>query len=201
MRQPADLAGKNILVYDLEIKNPVASLTAGWESPDEMGISVLCAFDYSLMRYRVFMDDNLAEFVERANQPGTLLVAFNQLGFDNRVVRATKIGGKPLALRPDAELKQYDMLFESRLGAGVDPNVRTPGFKLDDHLSTLGLPMKTGDGAMAPVWWQAGQVGKVIDYCLADAAQERNLFEHMYQTQTVACRARPAPYGVALPNI
>jgi len=201
VRHARDLAGKNIIVYDLETCKSADQCSRGWESPDEMGISVLCAFDYEIMRYRVFMDDNLSEFVERANRPGTLLVAFNQLGFDNRVIRATKIGGVALALKPDAELKQYDMLFESRLGAGESPGVRTAGFRLDDHLKALSLPMKTGYGAMAPVWWQAGQVGKVVDYALSDVAQERNLFEHMYQTGTAQCTARPTPYRVAAPKI
>jgi len=191
-----DLTGKNIVVYDLEIKKSIEQCSKGWASHDEMGISVGCAFDYRLMRYRVFMDDNIGELVDRLNEPGTLVVAFNQIGFDNKLLRASK-----LPLKPDDDLRNFDMLVASRLGAGQSANFRKGGFKLDDHLATLGLPMKTGEGALAPIWWQEGKVGKVIDYCMNDVAQERALFEDMWTTGTTACRFQPQRYSIQRPEV
>ncbi len=175
-RQIGDLTGKNIVVYDLEIKKKIEQCSRGWSSFDEMGISVGCAFDYRTMKFRVFMDDNLDELCGRLNEPETLVVAFNNIGFDNKLMRAT---GFPL--KGDLELRNYDMLLVSRSGAGADGQY-IKGFRLDDHLETLGLPMKTGEGALAPVWWQEGRTGKVIDYCLNDVTQEKALFEYMYVT-------------------
>jgi hypothetical protein len=193
-RPVSDLFGKNIVVYDLEIKRPIDACSRGWESHDEMGISVGCAFDYRSMRYRVFMDDNIPELVVRLNEPGTLVVAFNHVGFDNKLLRAS---GHPLA--PDDELRNYDMLLVSKAGAGAEKRF-VKGFKLDEHLAALGLPLKTGDGAAAPLWWQEGKVGRVIDYCMNDVTQERALFEVMYADGQAACSYKRERYSVERPT-
>lgn len=187
-----DLYGRNIVVYDCEIKKEIAECSRGWASHDEMGISVACAFDYRDMAFKVFMDDNIGELVDRLNEPETIIVGFNTMGFDNKLLR---VNG--LKLRPDAELINYDLLHVSRRGAGMDPNSRTPGFKLDDHLKALGLKNKSGDGAAAPGLWKAGKLGTLISYCLTDAAVERALFEHFYITGQSACSFRPNPYPIA----
>jgi len=196
-RKLEDLKGKNIVVYDLEIKKPIEKCSKGWASHDEMGISVGVAFDYREMRYRVFMDDNLDELVVRLNEFKTLIVAFNHISFDNKLLRATTPKGARTLL-PDSNLKNYDMLVESRVGAKSTRNFEK-GFKLDDHLKTLNLPMKTGEGALAPVWWQEGKIGKVIDYCVNDVTQEKALFEHIYLKERLACVAYPKGYAVRPP--
>lgn len=199
-RAASILLGRNVVVYDLEIKKPIEKCSKGWNSHDEMGVSVGCAYDYRTGRYRVFMDDNLAELVDRLNEPGTLIVAFNHIGFDNRLLRATQLPGLP-QLKRDTELSNFDMLVASRLGAGQPAEFRKGGFKLDDHLKTLGLPMKTGDGASAPLWWQEGKVGRVVDYCMNDVTQERALFEDMWVTGTTACAFKPERYPIVLPEL
>jgi len=144
------LLGKNIVVYDLEIKKPIEQCTHGWKSYDEMGVSVGAAFDFRDVRFRIFMDDNLHELVERLNEPGTLVAAFNHIGFDNKLLRATP-NAKDVKLKPDEELNNYDMLLVSKEGATGSPYKFVKGFKLDDHLKVLKIPMKTGDGRMAPI--------------------------------------------------
>lgn len=208
-RNLGNLIGKNIVVYDLEIKKTIQEC-GGWDHHEKMGISVGCAFDYRSMRYRVFMDDNLPELVNRLNEPDTLVVAFNNIGFDNKLLRATTLaehqkkngpGALPESdevLKPDDQLNNYDMLLVSRKGAGVQSNF-IPGFKLDDHLQTLRLPMKTGEGALAPVWWQEGKVGKVIDYCMNDVTQEKALFEYMFLTGLCGSKYKNS-YEIELPK-
>lgn len=188
-----NLLGKNIVVYDTEIKKPIEECSRGWSSHDEMGISVACAYDYRVDRYRVFMDDNMPELVDRLNEPGTVVVAFNHIGFDNVLLRASG-----LPLKSDSELLNYDMLVESRKAAGVSGFTR--GFKLDDHLQALQLPMKTANGAMAPVMWQERRYGELIDYCLNDVTQERALFEYVVRFRELACAYRSTPYRVELPK-
>ena len=190
----AELNGKNIVVFDLEIKKTIDQCSRGWASHDEMGISVGCAFDYRTMRYRVFMDDNIAELVERMNEPGTTIVAFNHINFDNKLLR-----GAGHALKPDVELSNYDMFLVSKRGAAVK-GVAHKGFKLDDHLNACGLPLKTANGALAPVWWQAGKVGAVVDYCLNDVMQERALFEYMVEHGMVKSAHKPEGYAIELPK-
>lgn len=191
--------GKNIIVYDLEIKKPIDQCSHGWASHDEMGISVGCAYDYRTGRYRVFMDDNLHELVDRLNEIATLVVAFNHINFDNKLLRATKIerSDKTIAvLKPDNELNNYDMMKISQAGAGKKD---FKGFSLDSHLQHLGLPLKTANGVLAPIWWQEGKIGAVVDYCLNDVMQERALFEHIIDNHYLTCDAHPEKYNVLLP--
>ncbi len=187
------LHGLNIVVFDLEIKKTIEQCSRGWASHDEMGISVGCAFDYRDNRYRVFLDDNICELVERLNEPDTTIVAFNHINFDNRLLRAS---GHPL--REDSSLNNYDMLLVSRSGAGSSGN--KGGFKLDDHLRACNLPLKTANGALAPIWWQQGKIGAVIDYCLNDVMQEKALFEYMITHRKLSCRDYK-DYAIELPSI
>jgi hypothetical protein len=192
-REVAELHGENIVVYDLEIKKTIEQCSKGWASFDEMGVSVGCAFDYRAMRYRVFMDDNLFELVNRLNEADTHVVAFNNISFDNKLLRATS--GLPL-LKDDELLNNYDMMRVSREALGLK-GVAHKGFKLDDHLYACGLPVKTANGAEAPLMWQAGKVGELVDYCLNDVAVERGLFEYMWITGKVASAHTPTPYLIS----
>lgn len=196
VRDLNELEGKNVVVYDLEIKNEISKIPGGWGNHAGMGISVGCAFDYRLMRYRVFMDDNIQELVDRLNEEGTLVTAFNNMTFDNKLLRVNGLN-----LKPDDQLINYDMMRVSKIGAGINPQRPIKGFKLDQHLEALQLPLKTADGAMAPIWWQQGKVGTVVDYCLADVHQERALFDYMYKYGRVASGYNPKPYAVDMPTI
>ncbi len=129
------------------------------------------------------------------NEPGTLIVAFNHIQFDNILLR--KSG---LPLKPDAELNNYDMLVESRKAAKVDKF--TPGFKLDDHLKALNLPLKTGAGAMAPELFKQNKMGALVDYCLNDVSQEKALFEWICLTGFMASAHNFSNlYRVEKPNL
>jgi len=195
-----DLEGKNIVVYDLETKN-LADEVGGWGDREGMGISVGCAFDYREMRYHVYLDDNMHELVFRLNEPGTMIVAFNHIQFDNKMLRACV---KDPALLEDEQLNNYDMIKVAREGVKASGGRSTPGragFKLDNHLEACRLPMKTGDGMEAPRWYKEGRLGRVVDYCLTDAAQERALFEHMYIHGRAANGAKPDGFAVRVPDL
>lgn len=186
------LKGSNVVVYDLEIKKTIEECTNGWNSLDEMGISVGCAYDYRSGRFRVFMDDNILELVERLNEPETVVVAFNHVHFDNQLLRAS--GFK---LRPDLELNNYDLMRVSKDGAGIGADDRRhKGFRLDDHLKALGLPMKTANGALAPIMWKEGKIGTLVDYCLNDVTQEKALFEYFCEHGRSACQFQSTPYRI-----
>lgn len=184
-----DLSGRNIVVYDLEIKKPVEKCKNGWKSKDEMGISVGCAFDYREMRYRVFLDDNMQELCDRLNEANTLVVAFNHVSFDNELLRASGF-----ALNPDRDLMNYDMLQISKRGASAGQFDK--GYSLDNHLEALGLPMKTANGAMAPIWYEENRLGTLVDYCLNDVAQEKRLFEYFCQYGQSKSLGRPDFYRI-----
>ena len=178
-RSLKDLMGKNIVVYDLEIKRTIDKINVGWRDFDKMGISVGVLFDYRTWSFGIYLDDNIHELNQRLNEPGTLIVAFNQKGFDNNICRKDQIlVDRNSILKPDPELLQYDMLEESRNGSGGGNFAK--GHKLDDHLQAMGLPMKNGDGADAPGLYQRGEMGKLITYGVRDVACEKSLFDAIY---------------------
>lgn len=186
VKKLSDLRWKNIVVYDCEIKEPIGSVKngtkIGWQSHELMGISVACTFDYETGDYDVYMDDNIELLAERLNR-ADLIVGFNHMAFDNQLLR--KSG---LALKPDSELKNYDILFHSRKAAGGG---FLKGLKLDDHLRHMFGPqlVKTYNGADAPIFWQERKLGKLISYCLADVRRTRLVFEHIYLHGVVSTEA------------
>lgn len=181
-----------MIIYDIEIKKAIRSKNEdlregieycdGWHDHEKMGISCICAYDYRQDRFRVFCDDNIAEFVALACDTD-LLVGFNNIGFDNKVIRAnglfdvtSNVEGKI-----DFDAKSYDILREIWAGAGLGPNFRYPshaGYGLD-NVVRCNFPdaAKTGHGAVAPVDYQRGNWGNLIDYCLADIWLTKKLLD------------------------
>ena len=152
------LAGKNIVVYDLEIKNVIGVNGVTWDTHDKMGISVGCLFDFRTMDNLVFMDDNISALAERLNS-AELVVGFNIIGFDNKLLDATP--ENKVKLRPDLPI--YDMLYWSRRATGWNDGEKFPkGLKLDDHLLAMfgQQHMKTSNGAEAPVMYQEKRMGE-----------------------------------------
>lgn len=171
------------LIYDIEIINavpvrnepPVYGVTycAGWHDHANMGVSVIGCYDYEERRSRVFLPDNLGEFAALAAD--RLCVGFNSIRFDNAVLRACGIADL-------AEANCYDILREMWLAADVgdaDPfNYELHGgYGLDAVCERNFGTKKTGNGALAPVLWQQGKRGAVIDYCLNDIRLTKQLFD------------------------
>jgi hypothetical protein len=177
-----------MLIYDCEIVKAIQSkkeprvegieYCEGWRDFEGMGISVIGAYDYWTERYRVFTAagngggfDEFRMLVDEAD----LVVGFNSLKFDNKLCAANAI------TVPDE--KSYDILREMWRAAGLDPdifNFKTHlGFGLDDTAkANFGLG-KTGEGGLAPVLWQLGCYGQVIDYCLEDVRLTKRLFDRI----------------------
>lgn len=171
------------LIYDIEIVNAILgrdeseirgiTYCGGWNDHANMGISVIGAYDYHEDRYRVFCRDGFDDF--RALAADRLCVGFNSIRFDNAVIRATGVA--------DIDKEQcYDILREMWLAAGVGDAEpfdfkRHGGYGLDATCERNFGTKKTGNGALAPVLWQQGKVGQVIDYCLNDIKLTKQIFD------------------------
>ena len=177
----------NALVYDIEIVKAIRSrdeapiegieYCGGWNDHAGMGISVVGVHDLLTGRDRVFCSDNLSEFFELcANR--ALLISFNGIGFDNKVLRCCP---ENVIEHTWSEAKHYDILRDVWLCKGLNPDKfywkTHGGFGLDDICRANGLGGKTGHGALAPVQWQRGEIGSVIDYCLSDVKLTSELFK------------------------
>lgn len=181
--------GQSIVVFDAEIKKRIEDCSRGWNSHDEMGISVLVIFDYRTMRYRVFDDRNSEEAISLLWNADKA-VGFNTVNFDWKLIRATYpamiLDGQPEPITHrfkgfGRRSQDFDILREIWLSLGLNPNIFKPethgGYKLDDvAFETIGM-RKSGDGAKAPVLYQEGRFAELVDYCIEDVRIERTLFE------------------------
>lgn len=165
----------NALVYDIEIikaipnkgEAPIEGIDycAGWHDHAGMGVSVIGVYDFVEDRYRVFCIDNMVDFLALVDNR-KVRVSFNGIGFDDKVINSCITNGVSLLT------EHYDLLQEIWSAYGK----RFKGSGLDTMCSANGLGGKTGHGALAPVMWQQGKLGSVIDYCLMDVKLTRDLF-------------------------
>lgn len=167
------------LIYDCEIINCIPGQTEplpglqfceGWEDWGGMGLACIGVYDYLTDRYRVFLEDNFDQFAALVKEREHI-IGFNSFLFDDVLCKANKIEVRTT----------FDVLLHLRKATGqrmlYTHGVTKPGFNLD-NLAKLNFGTgKTGHGAQAPALWQTGHIGQVIDYCLADVALTRQLFE------------------------
>lgn len=170
------------VIYDIEIERGIADgpeendilYCKGWEDYPNMSISTLCAYDYVEDAYRVFCRDNFEEFLDLLSKR-KWIVGFNNLKFDNHVLEEYVAANFPSTDSKDLAVgvraRTYDILVEIWRTEGLREifKIRTHGgYGLDAVCkATFGI-RKTGNGAHAPVDWQRGKRGTVIDYCLND---------------------------------
>ncbi len=178
-----------MLIYDCEIIKAMPAeddtiiegteYCKGWRDFENMGVSVICAYDYVEERYRVFMLDNFDEFVELVAHRG-LLIGFNNIAFDNQLCLANGIDV--------SKTEPYDVLIEIWKGAGLGEQFQHPshlGYGLGACcLANFGTT-KSGSGALAPILWQQGKLGKVVDYCLNDVKLTKQLVDHFIEAGTI----------------
>jgi hypothetical protein len=174
-----------ILIYDCEILRAIPpkeesarieniEYCQGWHDHINMGISVICAYDYLQDRYRVFCKDNFSQFQELLNSR-KYLIGFNHIHFDNQLI--TKNGFTIPRL-----IKHYDLLQEIWRSAGLSPDFDSSthlGYGLDACAEVNFDLHKSGNGATAPVEWQRGKIGNVVDYCLNDVYLTKRLFDQV----------------------
>lgn len=169
------------IIYDIEIKKAIADpknrihgieYCDGWHDHAGMGISCIAAMDMETKRSYMFMDDNMPEFGQLASR-ADLLLGFNNIAFDNPVIRANEIMMQ--------DIKCYDLLVEIwRAAEGVTTwaGSKTAGYGLDDMFEALtGKRGKIGHGAHAPVDWQNKMYGNLTNYCLNDIWMTFHLLE------------------------
>lgn len=166
-----------MLIYDVEIARavqnkdearlPGVDYCDGWHDFAGMGVACVCAYDLNEQRCRVFMQDNLLAFGELARSHDRVL-GFNSIAFDDNVMRAAGVEWP--------QEKSADLARLIWKAAGVPEGEHPRGLSLDALCKANGLGGKSGNGAMAPVMYQRGDLGGLIDYCLADVALTLKLY-------------------------
>lgn len=176
----------NSLVYDIEIIKAVPQnnveiqegieYCAGWDDKANMGVSCVCAFDFLENRMRVFFEDNKDAFTELYYSREEL-VGFNNRRFDDVVLQHSGWIDEP---RSDAI---YDILERIWVSLGHDPDHFTykthTGYGLDQCAKANGMGCKTGWGGSAPIDFQNGAYGKLVDYCINDVTMTLKLYQRI----------------------
>ena len=171
-----------MLIYDIEILKAVLPRNGerlegvdycdGWDDKANMGVACICAYDFIEKRYRVFTGGTFADFAALAAK--RFVIGFNSITFDDVVC-----GHESLSVKTD-----WDLLQEIWVAAGLGRAFEYPshtGFGLDAMAKANGGTGKTGYGGTAPIDWQMGLYGKVIDYCLEDVRQTTRLVRRVLQ--------------------
>ena len=158
-----------MLIYDIEIVNAIPDrkkpnekgieYCKGWDDHTNMGVSVIGAYDAIEDRFRVFTKEAFGDFDALAKD--RWVIGFNSIHFDDQVLAANGI----------QVTTAWDLLQELWVAAGLGREFQYPshtGFGLNATAEANGIGSKTGWGGYAPVQWQRGEYGRVIDYCLED---------------------------------
>jgi len=153
------------IVYDAEIKacvptgerDATLNYCNGWGDKAGMGIACIVAYDLETQQFRVFMDDNLDEFASLVASASHIL-GWNNHSFDDPLVRT--------CWGLDVSDKSHDIKklasIRCSLGAVAAAN---------------SIQGKSDKGANAPVYYQRGQYGRLIDYCMQDVWVTSQLLE------------------------
>jgi hypothetical protein len=177
-----------MIIFDVEIEKgilarneqplPGIEYCGGWRDFENMGVACVCTFDTLTHLSRVFTEATLLDleaYLATAPTGG-----FNTRRFDMPLLAAHGV--------QIAQELHYDALEQIWLRLGLDADQFSSlhaGWGLDAVMQATFGVAKTGHGAMAPVWWQRGEIGKVIDYCLNDVWLEAKLCLHMMLGGTV----------------
>ena len=154
------LKHRHFLVLDIETQKLVQDV-GGWDHIDQLGISVACAYDSKTDSFLSFREHELKKLIELCEE--RLFVGYNIRGFDLPVM-------VPYGLEIH-RLDVFDIMYD------LQTLTRQQFLKLEAVArGTLGIG-KSADGLQAVEWWKAGEIQKIIDYCLQDVKVTRDVFQ------------------------
>lgn len=171
------------IVVDVEIQKTIEELPNGWDDTDKMGVAVAVVYEFKSDRFRIYGPEDLDALRDRLMEADRIS-GYNIWRFDFPV-----IWGLPSRERVDIlQPKTNDLLLRiwRSLGLPLDQFSKLHGgWKLDQVMQATFGVSKIGNGADAPKWYQAGQIHRVINYCVDDVALERDLAIHVDKYQYV----------------
>jgi DEAD/DEAH box helicase domain-containing protein len=168
---------KDHVVLDVEIQKSIGGperLT--WSDTDKVGVSVAVLYEFNSDRFRIYGPDDVNALQARL-MLADRISGFNIWKFDFPVVFGLPGNQRVTSLLPITN----DILRRIWEAQGLNPDTFNPithgGWSLDNVVKgTLHKDHgKIANGAQAPIWFQAGQIWKVINYCIDDVALERDL--------------------------
>ena len=174
----------NAIVLDVEIQkcipdkwnanasseiNPITGhpylFCEGWEDHAGMGIGCVCVWDCLENMPLVFDWSNIGE-LKALIQQRQLVVGFNTINFDNKVLAANNV--------EIPTWKSFDLFAEVLKVEGLE---RSDGGRTVDDFARVNFGMqKSAHGSEAPKMYQRGEIARLHSYCLRDVMLERRLW-------------------------
>lgn len=157
-----------ILTFDIETANWFGE--TGGNDPASLSIAVVGVHDSETDSYTSYLEPELSKLwptIERAD----MLVGYNSDHFDVPLLNKYYPGDL-------SRIKSLDLMVEiyNALGRRLRLDSVAEG--------TLGTG-KSGDGSKSLVWWRAGEVDKVRDYCLKDVELTKKIFDYALKNSSV----------------
>ncbi|MBF0239298.1 MAG: ribonuclease H-like domain-containing protein [SAR324 cluster bacterium] len=175
---------KRILYFDLESKYS-ADEVGGWNNIMDMGMSVGIVWDSLDSQFHVYLDNQVQDLIDHFKKV-ELIVGFNHIGFDYRVVAGARHANQQERNQLYAELMalpNLDMLTEISKILGHR-------LKLDAIARpTLGTG-KSADGLQALQWYKEGKLDKIIEYCKIDVEVTRDVYQYALKHQELLYDSR-----------
>ena len=103
----------HVVYFDLETKYS-ADEVGGWGNIEDMGMSVGILWDTSDSKFHIYLEDQIQDLINHCKR-ANLVVGFNHISFDYRVVAGVKYSNREQRQRLHtdlAELNNMDMLVE-----------------------------------------------------------------------------------------
>lgn len=148
------------IVLDIETKNTFQDV--GKADPVLLDISVVCIWDSETDSYTSYLENELPKLwpiLESAD----VIITFNGEHFDMPILNKYYHGDL-------LKIKHIDLMASLRqsLGRRIGLNTVAQG--------TLGIG-KSGNGLDAVTWWKAGEIDKIIKYCIDDVKVTKEVYE------------------------
>ena len=148
------------IVFDIETEGV---FTGSMPDHSKLEVTVVGVYDSSTDQYHCFVKDELYKLWPMF-ESADVLVGYNSDHFDLPILGKYYAGDL-------TKFRSVDLLKEVR-------NVLGRRLKLDNIAeATLGHG-KTASALEAVRWWEQGEIQKVKDYCLADVAITKDIYEY-----------------------
>ncbi len=144
-----------------------------------MGIAVICAYDYTTETNQVFLRDNFHSF-QKLLDDTDMVIGFNILDFDNELLMANGFYLNPNTAHFDVQKAIWSAALGHELGTGPS-TPQHAGYGLNDCTMA-----NFGGGILSAshnpqVMWQHGRIGVVVNYCLNDIRLIKKLVDKIIE--------------------
>jgi DEAD/DEAH box helicase domain-containing protein len=156
------------IVLDIETRNTFQDV--GKADPVLLDISVVCIYDSETDSYTSYLQEELPKLwpiLEAAD----VIITFNGEHFDMPILNKYYHGDL-------LKIKHIDLMAALResLGRRIGLNAVAQ--------ATLGIG-KSGNGLDAITWWRAGEIDKIIKYCIDDVKVTKDVYEYALKNKSL----------------